>query len=1384
MFQICKSFLIGTVFVLFLTAACFAAESGPAWNYPHFSDDTEALYRNASAVSPPDGADVIVLDEEDSYVFDLQGRAVHTRYLLYKVLNQNGVERWGAVSLDWEPWHEDLPVARVRVITTDGAVHPLDPKSLVDTTAADTDHDVYTDARVVQGPLPAVSPGSLIEEEDTWTETKPLFDAGVVTRVYWGRISVPVHNRRLTVDVPASLPIRYEVQLQPDLKASRTEDKGRVNLIFDSGPIAPLDDAAPDLPSDVPAYPSVLFSTGDTWQQVADNYGKRVNDQIALSDLKPLISRLTEGKQAREDRATALLQYVDRQIRYTGIEFGDSAITPRAPSETLKTGYGDCKDKAILLVAMFRAADIPAYVALLSIGQREDIAPDLPGMGAFDHAIVFAPGSPDLWIDVTDRYARLGELSSLDQGRLALIVRPESQALTLTPATSSQDNLLVEKREFHLSENGPARVVEVSEPHGSLESAYRAQYADPTDKDAKKDLTDYVQSQYLADKLDKVNTSDANDISRPFTLSLESNVVKRGFTDLNSAVVAIRFDTLFSRLPDELWQSEDQDNGDGKSAEAKAAARTANYELPSAFVTEWQYTIVPPPGFQPKPLPANQQLALGSAALTETFSADKDGTVRATIRFDTVKRILSVVEARQMHDQIVQLREGSPIYIYFEPVAQTLLNAGRIRESLQAYRDLVALHPSEALHHLQLAQALLAAGMGEAARDEARRAVKLQPDSALAQQTLAQILECDLVGRKLTPGSDYAGAEEAFRAARKLTPDDDSLAGDFAIFLEYNTWGERYGPGARLKESLAVYQSLTPERLDKIGLKGNPAYALFYAGKFADALKYAESLNPPPLAVIVASEGALNGSQAAITEASKRTSTEDDRKNALKNAGQMLMRLRMYPLAADLMQAGASGDNASNTMALASALRGAHPHDDLHYGNDPLALAMRALLAFTDPRVPPETLPGLYSKNALMAWNEWDQERRNSHIEQIRRSWWQLSRSGFPADVMLDVAMQTIDGKVEGDDASGYRVTLRFPGRSDQLMYVVKEGKDYKYLGSAEDTDAVGLEVLDRVAANNLTGARVLLDWMRDVQHLAGGDDPLDGYVFPRIWTKGRDADASLMKVAAAALLVQSKQTAGQGVSILEAAREHAANDIDRLNISLALITGYRFLDAFEKILDLSTEISKQYPESRREFFDQGWALRGLGRFQDADTLAEDRLKRIPDDIDAQQELVASAMAREDYNLAHERGLKILASGKADASDLNLNAWISLFTGKVTQQDLANATEAAQLSQNDNTSILHTLGCVYAELGKTKEAREVLIQAMDRMNLAEPDSNYWYAFGRIAEQYGETETAKADYARVTKPARAMEVPGSSYRLAQLRLEILKNLPGDSATSKE
>lgn len=1349
-----------------------ASDDATLWSKERFSADGAEINKAVSSVSVKAGTDIVVLDEEDAYVFQADGKAVHTHYLVYKVLTQKGAEGWDATSLEWEPWHEERPSMRARVITPDNAIHTLDAKTITDAPARDEEEKTYGDSRVLRAPLPAIAPGSIVEEEEVIVETAPFFGAGVVERNYFGR-GVPVQRSRLTLDAPSSLPLHYSTQLLTEMNPQKSEANGRIQIIFEQGPMEALEAGEKYLPKDVAPQPAVTFSTGASWQSIAEGYGKLVEEKATVKEVLPLVNGLTSGKTTREEKAAAIVQFLSREVRYTGVEFGDAAIIPHAPAEVLKHKYGDCKDKSTLAVAMLRAAGIPAYVALLNAGQRQDVPADTPGMGLFDHAIVYLPGTPELWIDATDEYARLGQLPQADQGRLALIARPESTSLVATPESTSQQNHVIEKREFYLAENGPARVVETSEPSGVFEGEFRATYTDAQSKDTQKDLKGYIENEYIAEKLRKWERSDPGDLSKPFQLMVEAGSARRGFTDLESSVVAIRVESLFYRLPEELRaRAKEPEKGAEEAAEKAKKPRTADYQLPLAYAYEWQYKIIPPMGFQAKPLPPNAKIAMGPAILTEEFSSESDGSVRAHLIFDTVKRRLTVAEAAELRDKAVQLREGPAIFVYFEPTTQALINQGKMREAFQASRELISRHPKEAVHHLQRAKVLLAAGMGQAARDEAQAAVKLEPSSALAQKTLAEILEYDLIGRELRRGSDYAGAETAYRAAKRLDPEDTNVVGDLAILLEYNHEGDRYAPGANLKGAVAEYQSLKEEQLTKIGMKKNLAFAQYYGGEFAAAKKNAENLSPPLNGLIVAAEAAMNGAEAGMAEARKRTGNETDLKAVLKVAGELLMRARKYPQAAELTAAGASGSNASNSLGLAAMLKKAQPHEGLKAENTPAGIVTKMFLTIMDPQITLEKISSLYSRNAQKVLHRSDPEQIENTLKSgimIRRG---LSRTGFPADVMLDVVLPALQVQVEGDDGMGYRVTLRPPGANKMIMWVVKEDGNYRILDEAQKPNSVGLEILDRLAAGNTAGARVMLDWVRDEEHLAGGDDPLAGFAFPRIWTKGKEADAEQMRIAAASILAQTKETARDGIAILESARAAAKSEEEKLNLGVALLSAYRNLDEYENLHALAAELAKQHPESKRVFFDDEVALRGLGRFSDADALAQEMAKRLPDDADVQRAFVYTAVAHEDYKTAHDLGLKMIAAGKAEPSDLNSVAWNALFTSKVEQQDVDTAVKAVQSSQNNNAAFLHTLGCVYAEIGKTKEAREVLIQAMDQLNEEEPDPNYWYAFGRIAEQYGENEVATADYKRVKKPGKPVLLPGTSYRLAQNRLAAM------------
>ena len=1354
-----------------------AQQAVEPWKAPHFTVEPKALYEAASAVAAPEGANVSILVEDESYTFDEAGRIAHIWHVVFKVLTQKGAEGWDSLSVGWEPWHEARPVIKVRVIAPDFSVHLLDPNAITEKPAREGDYKIYSDAKRLHAPFPAIAPGVVVEEEFVGSETEPIFASGRVGQISFGRERIPIAHSIVLFDAPAALPLRFGNLLLPDLKPVRAEANGRVTFIYEHGPMEGFEPREPNLPPDVARFPELRFSTGASWQAIAAAYAKIEDDHAATAAVQPIVDKLIAGKKSAAEKEAAIVDYLDREVRYTGIEFGEAAIVPHDPAETLGHKYGDCKDKATLLVTMLRAAGIPAYVALLNAGSRMDVPADLPGMGSFDHAIVYVPGNPRhkepaLWIDATDRYARLGQLPPDDQGRLALIARADTTALEKTPEATSKENVLLESRELDLAENGPANASEITRPMGIFESHYRSYYADKPDKETREGLTNYVKSQYIAEKLVSAERTDPADLSRQFELTLKCEKAKRGYTGLDGAQAAIRLDGLFQRLPDELKKRDDADEKKKQDDKDKPKKpRTADWWLNESSSVEWNYRIVPPDGLVPKELPADVTIPVGPALLTEKFSKEKDGVVAVHLTFDTVKRRYTVAEATELRNKVAELIDGPAILVNFESKGAALLHEGKVGEALAAYRSLIALHPKEAAHHLQLANVLLEAGMGEAARAEAREAVKLDPNSALAERILAYVLKHDLVGRNLRPGSDLNGAAEAFRAALKLEPDDHETQANLAFLLEHDPAGRRYGGQAKMKEAIAEYQKIGQDKLEELGVRNNLAFALFYGGDPEGAIKAAQNLNPQPTALIAASEALLHGSKAGLAEANKRASDDATFKESARTAGDMLMRIRQYPLAADFLEAGAAGDNAAQTMGLARVLRNAQRHEDMHFDNTPVGQVKRAFLLTMDPELTEVKLEAVFSRNALVVLKNSDAEEKKSALEAGKKmnSW--LARDDSSMDVEVDYRLHEFDPKSEGNDDLGYREKVQYTNGANETFFVVKEDGQYKILDTDDKPNSIALEMLDRIKAGDLKGAKALLDWLREDLHLNGGDDPLGGATFPRFWTKGQAADERKMKLAAAAILVGTKPTVAKGVAILEEAQKDASTDREKTNIQLALADGYALQENFAKLLEASSELLKQVPESRQAFIYNVQALMGLGRHDQAIALADERLKLLDGDPDALQMKMEIEADRGNFAAARGWAQRLIDQGKENAGLLNNIAWYALFTGKVVDADIAAAIKSAQLAKDD-PSILHTLACLYAETGKPKEAHDLLLRGMDDMNLNEPNDAYWYAFGRIAEQYGEREIAIADYRKLEKPKQLLAIPSSTWRLAQMRLKAM------------
>ena len=121
------------------------------------------------------------------------------------------------------------------------------------------------------------------------------------------------------------------------------------------------------------------------------------------------------------DKVRALHRFVIEKTRYVGLEFGIHGYKPYPVSQVLLRRFGDCKDKALLLMALLREQGIESELVLLR-SRRAGLVDSQPAsLAIFDHAITYVPRL-DLYLDSTAEFAGMSELPSQDQGVMVLRV--------------------------------------------------------------------------------------------------------------------------------------------------------------------------------------------------------------------------------------------------------------------------------------------------------------------------------------------------------------------------------------------------------------------------------------------------------------------------------------------------------------------------------------------------------------------------------------------------------------------------------------------------------------------------------------------------------------------------------------------------------------------------------------------------------------------------------------------------------------------------------------------------------------------------------------------------------------------------------------------------
>jgi hypothetical protein len=402
----------------------------------------------------PEATDVpaVVLLREHEILIDRSGRTQTRERVAIRCLT-TACGEFAIVRVPYLRGTQSVSDLRVFLADPGGEVRVLGKKDVIDA-ALDQD-DLYDESRIaLLSARREVRPGSIIASE--WTRRDSY---AFPQHLVYLQDRLPVVKARCSVVLPegwrADAVTFNHSALEAHAAGSRTTwEVGGLAYRPDEPLAPPASSVAPRLALTVhpasghegaiPAFRS--WDDIGRWTSSLFEPAAAAEDAIA-SRMRELTAKAV-GPRERFEAAARFVQ----GLTYVSIQMDlgrGGGYRPRPAAETLRRGYGDCKDKVTLLRGLLRAAGIATRPVLVCSRDSGSVRREFPSPLWFDHVIIAVAGvethkgepvvdvpgtGPLLLFDPTDPFTPPGQLPEALWGGLGLTSAPEASALVTIPA--------------------------------------------------------------------------------------------------------------------------------------------------------------------------------------------------------------------------------------------------------------------------------------------------------------------------------------------------------------------------------------------------------------------------------------------------------------------------------------------------------------------------------------------------------------------------------------------------------------------------------------------------------------------------------------------------------------------------------------------------------------------------------------------------------------------------------------------------------------------------------------------------------------------------------------------------------------------------------------
>ena len=488
--------LVPLILALCLAAPPLAAQTLTVAEDPSWADIIPIPEGDATLRAEVEGGQFFLLSDHQLH---WQGKVKQSwNRVVAEVTDRAGLEELATIQLDFDPTNDTVSLTRLMIHRGDQVIELKDkvtPQIYRRETRLEEGIIDGTLTAVVQ--VPDLRVGDMLEQA-TLLESRPLIGAGEHSGSSWLEWSTPVVLSRTLLTWPRVLPL--EIGALPDRVSHTTTDLGDGTLRHEwrrENHIPPV--AEDGVPYEVIEDALLRFSDTRDWtplvQALAPHYTK---DYPLPPEWDAKVDQIARDNPTPEARAFAALRLVQDELRYVSLSVGAGGYFARAPMEVIASGFGDCKDKSLLLRVILTRLGVEASVALTDLDAGYGLPEELPMLGVFDHMILRATlDDKPVWMDPTgsQQGGGLGTATEPDYG-YALPVTATGPVALERMEVSQRGSWAQEVREaYDFSLVGLFLTVETLNLTGAADAA-RARWATTPVSQIGREALDYYKNRY------------------------------------------------------------------------------------------------------------------------------------------------------------------------------------------------------------------------------------------------------------------------------------------------------------------------------------------------------------------------------------------------------------------------------------------------------------------------------------------------------------------------------------------------------------------------------------------------------------------------------------------------------------------------------------------------------------------------------------------------------------------------------------------------------------------------------------------------------------------------------------------------------------------------